>query len=224
MSYQRPLCTCHILAGNNQETISDCLESVIRPGLFAQILVLLDTRSKDATGAILATYAKHYPSVKVVSWKWRNPPDFSAVRNQAISMTHTPYAYWQDSDEILKKPEQLEAMLSKAHGQAFQMWVISPIHGDQYHNMFQPRLFPVVPGVFFECPVFERLDWSLRRAGVEIEWTGADPIWHPGYTDKETLTAKGKRNFKIMKNYLKEHRVNDVQRQHIHTQCNRVKR
>ena len=80
-------------------------------------------------------------------------------------------------------------MLQAAHGQAFSMWVISPVAYEeddfgymrvsQYHNMYQPRLFPLAHGVRFECPVFERLDWSLERAGVTIQNTDAEPVFHP---------------------------------------------
>ncbi len=216
-------CTCHILAGNNQDTITGCMESVVRPGLFANILVLLDTKSKDETGRILKSYADHYTDVKVFWYKWRDPPDFSAVRNDEIKVTRTPYAIWLDSDEILKKPEQLRSMLSRAHGQAFQMWVKSPVGGGRFHDMFQPRLFPVRPGVRFECPVFERLDWSLKRAGIPIERTHDDPIWHDGYMEAHSLETKNKRNMRIMKKYLREHRANDPQREHILIQYNRMK-
>ena len=216
-------CTCHILAGNNQDTITDCMESAVRPGLFSQIIVALDTRARDATGALLRYYADNYSNVKLFGYRWRDPADFSAVRNAEIGITRTPYAFWLDSDEILKKPEQLHSMLAGGHGQAFQMWVRSPVGGGQFHDMFQPRLFPVRPGVGFECPVFERLDWSLRRECISIEPTHHDPIWHPGYLDTISLEAKNKRNMRIMKKYLREHKTNDSQREHILTQYNRMK-
>lgn len=216
-------CTCHILAGNNQDTITGCMESVVRPGLFSDIVVILDTKSKDATGALLGYYAQHYSSVKVFRYSWRNPPDFAAVRNDGIKITRTPYAFWLDSDEILKKPEQLRSMLSGARGQAFKMWVRSPVGGGRFHDMFQPRLFPVRPGVRFECPVFERIDWSLDRQGIPIESTHYDPIWHPGYLDAHKLETKTKRNMRIMKKYLREHKANDPQREHILMQYNRVR-
>lgn len=216
-------CTCHILAGNNQDTITACMESVVQPGLFSEILVCLDTKSKDATGELLRYYAIHYSNVKVLSYGWRNPPDFAAVRNDGIKITRTPYAFWLDSDETLKKPEQLRSMLARARGQAFKMWVRSPVGGGRFHDMFQPRLFPVRPGVHFECPVFERIDWSLERQGVPMELTHDDPIWHDGYVDAQGLESKNKRNMRIMKKYLREHRANDPQRQHIVTQYNRMR-
>jgi len=214
--------TCHILAGNNKRTIRACLESALRPRIFGKILVLLDTKSRDGTGRILKAYAARYPHLEVLTYRWANPPDFAAARNACISMTRTPYAFWLDSDEILSKPEQLRGMLSRAQGQAFQMWVISPVGGGKSHNMFQPRLFPVVPGVRFECPVFERIDWSLQAAGVHLELTEAAPIFHPGYTDAATLKKKNRRNVRIMKKYLREHRRNDAQRQHILEQYRRL--
>lgn len=211
-------CTCHILTRNDANTIIDCLESVIRPyhnRLFAKILVVIDTRSEDRTGRIIHAYAQRYPNVEIAPYKWSKPPDFAAARNFAISRTKTPYAFWLDGDEVLKEPEQIRAMLSRADGQAFQMWVISPIGSGQSHDMLQPRLFPVVQGVHFQCPVFERIDWSLEAAGVRSEATQARPIFHIGYVNRETLARKNQRNVAIMRKYLATHRRPDPQRQHI---------
>jgi glycosyltransferase involved in cell wall biosynthesis len=215
-------CTCHILTRNDRNTIIDCLESVLRPKIFEKILILIDTSSEDGTGRIISAYRSKFPEIEIVPYAWSDPPDFAAARNYCISLTRTPYAFWLDGDEILKKPEQLRAMVARATGQAFQMWVISPV-ATGFHNMFQPRLFPVVPGVRFECPVFERLDWSLRRSGVRIEPTEADPIWHPGYTNTATLRRKNQRNMRIMEKYLSEHRTDDPQRRHILTQYTKLK-
>ena len=216
-------CACHIMTRNDANTIIDCLESVIRPRLFTKILILIDTRSEDPTGRIINAYRERDPEVQIVPYKWADPPDFAAALNYCISLTPPGYAFWLDGDEILKKPEQLRGMLGRTQGQAFQMWVISPIGKGKNHNMYQPRLFPVGPGVGFECPVFERLDWSLARVGVRTELTGDDPIWHPGYTNAEILRRKNKRNMRIMKKYLREHRRTDPQRQHIAAQYEKLK-
>ena len=220
---QRTRCTCHIITKNDQNTIIDCLNSAVKAELFDRILVLLDTRSEDATAKILNAYISRFPEIAVVPYTWSQPPDFAAARNNCISLTQTPYAFWLDGDEILKKPEQLRPMLARQVGQAVQMWVISPISGG-FHNMYQPRLFPVVQGVRFECPVFERLDWSLVRSGVVLEPTQADPIWHPGYVNAETLHKKNVRNVEIVKNFLQEHKTDDVQFRHMLAQYRKLKR
>ncbi len=223
MGRAAPPCTCHILTRNDQSTIDDCLESVVRPGIFAKILVVIDTKSQDATGRIIHEYAQRFPNVEIAPYKWSKPPDFAAARNFAISRTTTPYAFWLDGDEVLKEPEEIRGMLSRATGQAFQMWIISPIGGGQSHDMLQPRLFPVVPGVHFQCPVFERLDWSLQAAGVTVERTQATPIFHPGYMNAETVGQKNRRNVNIMRKYLSTHRTPDPQRQHIWRQYIKLK-
>ena len=224
-SRQRPLCTCHILTKNDANTILDSLDSVITPmknWLFDKILVLIDTKSEDATGRIIHAYAGRYPNVEIVPYKWSDPPNFAAARNYAIANTRTPYAFWLDGDEKLTKPEQIRSMLSRAQGQAFQMWVISPVGNNRFHNMYQSRLFPVLPGVKFECPVFEMIDWSLKRNGIQREGTKDDPIFHPGYIDPKTLKRKNERNLRIMRKYLREHRTDDPQRRHILTQYQKL--
>lgn len=207
-------CTCHIITKNDANTIIDSLESAVTPGIFSEILILIDTSSEDATGKIISAYRAKYPEIRIVGHKWSTPPDFAEARNRCISLTRTPYAFWLDGDEILREPAQIRAMLSRASGQAFLMWIISPL-GNGYFNMFQPRLFPVKPGVFFECPVLERLDWSLERAGVPVERTSATPIHHPGYVDTVQLKKKNIRNVRIMAKFLKEYRVPDYKREHI---------
>ena len=100
-------CTCHILTRDDQNTIIDCLESAIRPRIFEKILILIDTRSEDATARIINAYRSRFPEVQIVPYTWSDPPDFAAARNYCISLTRTPYAFWLDGDEILKKPEGL---------------------------------------------------------------------------------------------------------------------
>lgn len=217
-------CTCHIMTKNDQNTIAASLESAIFSGLFAEILILFDLKSTDNTFLIISAYARKYNNIRIVPFRWDVPQNFAKARNYLIALTWTPYAFWLDSDEILQKPYQLRAMLSRAKGQAFMMLIISPIGKGGFHNMLQPRLFPVVTGVFFECPVFERLDWSLKRAGIYMERTTADPILHPGYMDLAQLKVKNQRNMNIMVAYLRSHRIDDPQRQHIEAQYNKLRK
>jgi len=221
ISYRMMACTCHILTKNDEGTIRDCLDTAIFSRLFARILVLLDTKSTDSTFDILSEYAPQ-PEIRILPYNWADPQDFAAARNYCISLTETPYAFWLDSDEILRKPNELMAMQHRANGQAFKMMIVSPMPSGGFHNLYQPRLFPTVPGARFECPVFERLDWSLERSGVPFESTKDSPIYHPGYYDHELLVAKNVRNMRIMRKYLTEHRANDVQREHILTQFKKL--
>lgn len=217
-----PRCTCHILTKDDANTIVDCLDSAVRSKVFHKILVVIDVKSEDATGRIIQAYADSSPNIQILPFKWSDPPDFARARNYAIAHTQTPYASWLDGDEKLTKPEQIRSMLSRAQGQAFQMWVISPVGNGRFHNMYQSRLFPVLPGVKFECPVFEMIDWSLERNGIQREATKDDPIFHPGYIDPQILKRKNDRNLKIMRKYLREHRTDDPQRAHILAQYQKL--
>lgn len=215
-------CTCHVLAKNNEKTIGNCLHSAIAPGIFSKILILIDTKSADGTGTIIHDYAIRFPNIQILPYKWSKPPDFAAARNFAIQQSQTPYGFWLDSDEVLARPNEIGDMLSRAKGQAFNIWVISPIAGGS-HDMYQPRLFPIFPGIHFDCPVFERLDWSLRRNGVEIENTTAEPIFHPGYMNQRELTRKNHRNMQIMRKYLRRRKTDDTARDHIIQQFNALR-
>ncbi len=118
-------CTCQIITRDDANTIIDCLESALRPRVFEKVLIVIDVKSEDATGRIIYEYSRKYPNIQIAPYKWTDPPDFSAARNFAISITRTPYAFWLDGDEKLVEPGALASMLREAHGQAFMMWVIS---------------------------------------------------------------------------------------------------
>jgi glycosyltransferase involved in cell wall biosynthesis len=186
-----------ILAKDAADTIQRCIDSVISSGCFTEIHVLLDDKTTDQTGAILLRYMLQGAPVKVYTYHWRDPQDFAAARNHQIAQLRTPYALWLDVDEEIGEPGAIRGMLQRASGQAFMIWHVSAMSDGSEFRMYQPRLFPVKPGVFFECPVFERIDWSLKNQGIRLEMTDAS-IRHTGYTDDEVLRRKNERNLRIL--------------------------
>lgn len=195
MIHSKATCTCFVLVGNGEATIRRCLESAINSGCFESILVILDSDSRDTTPVILSEYVRS-GKIKAFVYRWKRPADFSEVRNAAIANIDTQYAFWLDADEVLIDPDGLRGLLEKP-GPAYLVWVDSPLPVGS-HNMYQPRLFPITPGVKFECPVFERLDWSLKEHGVPIVSTNLRPINHDGYMDQRTLKLKNQRNRAIL--------------------------
>lgn len=194
-----PPCTCMIMTRDGAKTIRSAVESAVKSGCFAEILVLLDSRTRDSTKAILLQYAAIGIPIRIIPYKWSDPPDFAAARNYHLLNVRTPYAFWLDDDETIAEPQHLRAMLRKARGQAFCMWVVSPLSNGQNFSMYQPRLFPVRRGIFWECPVFERIDFSLDRQGIPQIKTPYAVIYHAhGYSDDRTLRQKNARNRRIL--------------------------
>lgn len=202
MTQQKASCTCFILVKNAEATIGRCLDSALQSACFESILVILDSRSTDSTGGIVQQYAKSFPQIGLALYRWTDPPDFAKARNFALSLIKTDYAFWLDADEVIKDPAALRRLLSRPGRAAYLMWVDSPMqHGA--HNMYQPRLVPVRPDVRFECQVFERIDWSLERAGVPMLSTGLRIISHDGYMDGGTLKRKNVRNREILLRWIR---------------------
>ena len=202
-SQREAKCTCFILAKNAGKTIRRCLDSALKADCFKKILVILDTRSSDTTSSIVRGYSLTYPTVRVFNYKWTDPPDFAAARNFALSKIQTAYGLWLDADEWISDPECLMELLSKP-GPAYLIVIKSPLGNGATCDMMQPRLFPLRPGLAFECPVFERLDWSLVRAGVRLKPTDCEPISHDGYSDNSVLRQKNRRNLQILKAWLRK--------------------
>lgn len=219
---ERAGCTCLILARDDADTIRAALDSALCSGCFERILVLMDIRGADGTGRIVHDYSRSTRGlVRIIPYRWSDPPDFAEARNYLNLHVRTPYAFWLDADEEITGPGALRAMLAAADGQAFKMTVTSPLEGGRRFDMYQPRLFPVKPGVIFECPVFERLDWSLERMGIPTVNTKYTVILHHGYESDETLMEKNRRNVSILKTAL-PYEGGPLQREHMQTQYKRL--
>lgn len=216
---KKATCAVMVIVRDAAGTIRECMDSIIKSGCFEQVVVVVDSRSRDDTVKILTQYAKRFP-IQLVKYRWSTPGDFAAVRNAAISLFTTDYGFWLDADETLVEPVVIKNLLKRAKGQAFNLIVVSPMEHSSF-DMKQPRLFPIRPGVFFESPVFERLDWSIRRAGIPIENTEYKPIYHVGYLDSGILERKRIRNLSIAVDGLYKPMGLDA-RDHLYQQYRRM--
>lgn len=215
-------CTCMILARDCEKNIARCLRSAISSGAFEEILVVMDTRTKDRTAAIVKRFARRFP-IRILWFAWDEPPDFAAARNAGIKKVKTKYALWLDCDETIADPAALRTMLTDPRGRAFTFWIVSPMGAGRSFDMYQPRLFPVESGARFECPIFERLDWSLARRHVPMVKTGYRAIHHAGYMDAKLLRRKNRRNLRSLKKWLSGNAVRDYRWKHLHAQYEKLK-
>lgn len=220
-------CTLTIITKNGEATIARCLESALDSRCFEYIIVLLDTKSTDSTGRIISEYQSRHPGrILIIGHRWKTPPDFAEARNKTFDYagmyTDTAYVSWLDDDEIISDPNGFLALLRKARGEAYNVWVVSPLEGGGFHNMYQPRLVPLRWDVRFECPVFERIDFALRRAGVPMIATDLEAIYHDGYLRGQEVKFKNVRNLSVLREYLKLHKKKTEQRGHLAEQHYRM--
>lgn len=95
-----------IIARDEARHIGSCLESLA--GLADEIVVLLDTRTRDATGAICAA-----AGARVFSEPWRG---FPAQRNRALDLCRGEWVLFIDGDERVT-PElaaEIQTLLASA--------------------------------------------------------------------------------------------------------------
>jgi GT2 family glycosyltransferase/tetratricopeptide (TPR) repeat protein len=83
-----------MIAKNEGEVVERCLSSFIGDGTLFDQVVLVDTGSADNTKEIAKKFG-----CEVYDFKWVN--DFSVARNFALSKVKTPYAMWNDLDDVL---------------------------------------------------------------------------------------------------------------------------
>ncbi|HMQ30410.1 MAG TPA: glycosyltransferase family 2 protein [Chloroflexaceae bacterium] len=112
-----------VIARDEEGQIGGCLASVA--GLADETLVLLDSRSADATAAVAARHG-----ARVVVAPWRN---FSAQRNLALELCAHEWVLFVDADERVpgELAAEIRAQLAGAHG-AVGYWI-------RRHNLFFGR-------------------------------------------------------------------------------------
>ena len=95
-----------ILTKNSQNTIIDCLESV----LFCDEIIIVDDNSSDNTLDLVSSFKRK--SLNVYKRNLEN--DFSSQRNFALSKVNTKWAIFVDSDEVVTRElmEKIKKVLS----------------------------------------------------------------------------------------------------------------
>ncbi|MDR3153193.1 MAG: glycosyltransferase [Deltaproteobacteria bacterium] len=150
--------------------------------------VVVDTGSRDGSRALARSYG-----ARVFDFPWRG--DFSAARNQALYSSRTDYVLWLDADNHIP-PKDFEALRGALPplGAAPAVLMCAEKVLPQGDLLWQKRVFPNRPGVFFRGVVHEQLshpEWMAVRL-VDAE------ILHWGYADPSEAKRKGERNLKLL--------------------------
>ncbi len=103
-----PELALNIIVGPNESfELNRCLESVVEPGVFDEIVIV--NTSKDEAVTMVA---KEYTD-KVLYFKWVN--DFAKARNFAIDNTESSHIMWLDADDTMDKVSRSRLIAMKKY-------------------------------------------------------------------------------------------------------------
>jgi glycosyltransferase involved in cell wall biosynthesis/Tfp pilus assembly protein PilF len=202
--------TLCMIAGNEEERLPRCLESV--QGLVDEIVVV-DTGSTDRTVEIAKSFG-----AKLGYFEWCD--DWSAARNESIKLATGDWILWLDPDDILpvEMHSKIRAAMARGKGGQAAYFFVLDDQGYEPVTCLQLRLFPNVPGVEFSQPVHEQLTPSLAKLGIPCEPTDIRVV-HTGYTTPEVVRAKQEKYHGIMEKWLETHPADYIVRSHVAQTC-----
>jgi O-antigen biosynthesis protein len=175
-------------------------------------IIVVDTGSKDRTRDVARIFG-----AKVFEYQWGN--DFSAARNFSLERATGDWILILDADEILARRDlhTIRDMIDKLDGSAAAFAIetrnyTSLINGVDWHantgdyseyeagfGWFptrKVRLFPRSSDIRFVFPVHERVDPSLRNAGIRIVDCPI-PVHHYGNLNQEKKRLKARDYFQL---------------------------
>jgi len=205
-------CSANIIVRDAEGEIGQCLDSIIMPGCFSEIVIAVDTRTKDRTLQVIDSYRSLIP-IKAFWYDHHGLWDELGARNATLRESSGEYILWIDADEILDKPSGC-CLLQNPGKKAFYLHQVSILSDGTYYDLPQIRLFPNIKGVRWELPIHCQIFFSLERLGIPMEDTPYR-ILHTGYDSPEKIRDKHVRNYPMLLGYLNEHRKNNRKRQYI---------
>ncbi|MDR2350517.1 MAG: tetratricopeptide repeat protein [Deltaproteobacteria bacterium] len=150
--------------------------------------VVLDTGSRDGGKSLARSYG-----ARVFDMPWKG--DFSLARNQALASARTDYVLWLDADNHIS-PENVARIREAlpARGEEPVVLMATEKVLPQGDRLWQKRVFPKMPGVFFRGVIHEQL---CHPEWMAVKLTDAE-ISHWGYADPVLAKKKGERNLKLL--------------------------
>ncbi len=202
------ICLCMIVK-NEALNLARCLNNVLE---MVDEIVVVDTGSEDETPAIARIFG-----ARVLRFKWCD--DFSAARNYGLAAAASAWILVLDADELIASRDLsvLRRLVEQARGRnpAYSLMTrnYTPLAnvvgwrandgrypgleaGCGWFPSWKVRLFRKAPGIEFRFPVHERVDPSLKEAGVTIEKTEV-VIHHYGNLDAAGSSAKAEKYYRL---------------------------
>lgn len=141
--------------------------------------------------------------VKVGLMPWTD--DFAAARNFALSLCSKQWVLWLDADDRLPEDSRKKIRaaldfpgpLTARRECHFALRLRDHLPNGRLGYCDQPRIFPNVPGMFWESKAHENYQEQVDKLGLKQVTTGI-LLDHHGYEDADRLAQKHERNLRIL--------------------------
>ncbi|MFH1673055.1 MAG: glycosyltransferase [Pseudomonadota bacterium] len=191
-----PPLSCCIIAKNEAHRLPALLESL---SAICEQIVLVDTGSTDNTIQVAENMGA---DVSVFPWN----DSFSDARNKSLEIAQHPWILYVDADDYLPDSTLAGiAELKKEPPEKAYGFVIKSTQ-DRITGMAsaQIRMFPNMEGLRFKYHVHEQIRPALIKKGIQIFFTEIEII-HTGYTDRNTVAIKQRRNLQLLEKDLTDY-------------------
>jgi tetratricopeptide (TPR) repeat protein len=203
-----------MIVKNEEQHLAKCLRSV-KP--IVDEMIIVDTGSTDRTKDIAKVFG-----AKVYDYKWND--DFSEARNFSISKASGMWSLILDADEAISSLDhnKFKKIIEESKPVAYQFttrnysllcnmigWnendekYINENAGSGWIPSDKVRLFPNKHGAWFEYPIHELIEPSLKKAGLEVKKCKI-PIHHYGKLDQKKSDDKDEIYYHIGRKKLDE--------------------
>lgn len=136
-------------------------------------IIVVDTGSQDNTVAIARDFG-----ATVITHPWDN--HFSEARNAGLGHVTGDYVLWMDADEFIYREDQISLLVLKSilplkNGKGINIRVESfkeeprspsPLPPDKVN--IRTSIFPNVNGISFSGRIFESVDVSMKKLGINV--------------------------------------------------------
>jgi hypothetical protein len=207
-----PLSVNIIGTRTNRLLLEAMLKSIA--GIAQEIVIIAD---ENADNAFFQTARRYTPRIYRYTMGQGSRKDFARQRNHALDHSTLPYVLWIDTDEVIRPSVAARiANLMQSPGRlSYYLWQVSR-YGKKIVYVPQVRIFPRVTGVKWEIPIHEQILPSLVRAGIKSRMTDLR-IDHLGYTRLSTVSAKNRRNLRILSRRVRQRPSDTFSRKNYQT-------
>lgn len=208
---------CEILPTDRMDrmTLSICMITRQEQANMAELLpqlqgladeIIIAETDPDPVRAMTAAQAYHgflRSADSVVFFPWTD--DFAAARNFALSKCRSQWVLWLDADDRLPEDSRKKIRaaldfpgpLTARRECHFSLRLRDHLPTGRLGFTDQPRLFPNLPGIFWEGRIHETYLAKADALGLKMVTTGI-LLDHHGYEDPARLAAKHERNLGIL--------------------------
>ncbi len=191
---RQPSIALVMIVRNEEKVLRRCLASA---SPWVDEIIVVDTGSSDATGAIAAEMG-----AKIFSFPWID--DFAAARNFAVAQSGCDWLLSLDADEELIDGAQLRPLVSDLENKGHDAAALRMCDVDAKLNVYNDyavgRLWRTGRGIAFVGRVHEKLRLSAPPILLPLR------VRHYGYRDisRECEIAKSERNLRLLEMDLAE--------------------